>query len=340
VTDSAVRADPPLAGKTPARGGRVLLALVTIYLVWGGTFSGTKIALESIPPLMLTSSRFIVAAVLLLAVARLAGRRVRLVAAEWRATAWAGLVLVGVGSSLLGLGQVHVDSGLASLIVASVPLWTLVLGAAMGHRPTRGAVSGVILGLAGLVLLVGTSLTGPSSVVGIGLLVGSTLAWAGGSLLCQRMRLPTDTLVSAGWQMLAGGVAVAGVAVAAGEVSVTVATGLTTRAMLAWVVLAVVGTTIGYSTYGWLLQNASLPLATTYAYVNPVVAVAIGVALLGERLTAAQVPGALLVVGAVALVIAAERRVAQPAMAVPGPGLGACATVGPVGPSLREEPRP
>jgi drug/metabolite transporter (DMT)-like permease len=312
---------------------------VTIYLVWGGTFSGTKIALESIPPLVLTSSRFIVAAVLLLAIARLTGRCVWLGAAEWQGTLWAGLVLVGVGSSLLGLGQVHVDSGLASLIVASVPLWTMVLGALAGDRPTRAAVSGVVIGFAGLVLLAGTSVAGPSSVLGIGLLLGSTLAWAGGSLLCQQLRLPADTLVSAGWQMLVGGVAVAGVAVVDGEVGAMVTTGLTTRSMLAWLVLTAVCTTVGYSTYGWLLQNASLPLATTYAYVNPVVAVAIGVALLSERLTAAQVPGALLVVGAVALVIAAERRVTQPARVAPGPGPGACATVGPVGPSLREEPR-
>ena len=118
-----------------------------------------------------------------------------------------------------------------------------------------------------------------------------------------------------------------------------VTTGLTTRSMLAWVVLTVVCTTVGYSTYGWLLQNTSLQLATTYAYINPVVAVAIGVTLLSERLEAAQVPGALLVVGSVALVIAADRRAAEPAQAAPGPGPGACATVGPVEPSLREEPR-
>ena len=297
------------------------LALVAVYLLWGGTFLGNKVALESVPPLLLTTSRFLTAGTLILGGAALLGRRVWPGLQEVRAAGLVGVFLVGGGSSLLSLGQLHVDSGLASLLIASMPLWALAIGLAVGSRPSRRAVIGIGVGFVGLLLLVGTSAVSATVTAGVAILLVSTLTWAIGSTIAQRMRMPTDALVSSGWQMLVGGAVAALVAAAAGEAAGLATLTVSGRSALAWLALTVLSTAIGYSCYAWLLQNTSLRLATTYAYVNPVIAVALGALVLGERLSWGQVPGALLVLGAVALVLAAERGSIAPADAALPPSL-------------------
>ena len=298
-----------------ARGGAVALALVAVYLLWGGTFLGNKVALESVPPLTLTTSRFLTAGALILAGARLLGRSLWPGLKEVRSAALVGIFLVGGGSSLLSLGQQYVDTGLASLLIASMPLWALAIGIVVGSRPSRTALSGIIAGLVGLLLLVGASAVSSTVTVGVAILLVSTLTWAIGSTIAQRVRMPADALVSSGWQMLVGGAAAAIVAGAAGEAGDIATISVTGRSALAWLALTVLSTAIGYSCYAWLLQNSSLRLATTYAYVNPVVAVLLGAIVLGERLAWSQVPGSLLILGAVALVLVAERAPVEPAEA-------------------------
>lgn len=304
-----------------ARGGAVALALMGVYLLWGGTYVGNKVALESLPPMLLTSSRFLTAGTLILGGAALLGRRVWPDAREVRSAALVGLLLVGGGSTLLTLGQQHVDSGLASLLIASMPLWALAIGLALGSRPSRTALVGIVVGFAGLVLLVGASAVTVTVSTGVLILLLSTLTWAIGSTVAQRLRMPQDALVSSGWQMLVGGTVAAVVAGVVGESGDLATVSVTGRSALAWLALTVLSTAIGYSCYAWLLQNASLRLATTYAYVNPVVAVVLGAVILGEHLSATQVPGALLILGAVALVLAAERGSVAPADAALPPSV-------------------
>lgn len=303
-------------GGVTARGQSVTLALAAVYLLWGGTFLGNKVALESLPPLVLTASRFIAGGALILIGARLLGRRVWPGGRQFAAASLVGLFLVGGGSSLLAVGQQYVDSGLAALVISSMPLWALVLGRLMGSRPSRTALIGIGAGFVGLALLVGASITAVEVSYGVLILLVSTLLWAIGSMTAQRLDMPGDALVSSGWQMLTGGAVVALFVLARGGPGDLVDVTVTGRSALAWVALTVLSTAVGYSCYAWLLQNATLRLATTYAYVNPVVAVVLGAAVLGERLTWAQAPGALIILAAVALVVAAEQRVVEPAAAV------------------------
>lgn len=308
----------------------VALALAAVYLLWGGTYLGNKVALESIPPLLLTSSRFLTAGALLLGAAAVLGRPVWPGVRQARSAALVGLFLVGAGSSLLALGQQRVDSGLASLLIASMPLWALAIGLLLGSRPSGTAAGGIVAGFVGLLLLVGASAVTATATTGVLILLASTLTWATGSTLAQRLRLPEDPLVSSGWQMLVGGGVVSLLAVAVGEAAHLDTLAISQRSALAWLGLTMLCTAIGFSAYAWLLQNTSLRLATTYAYVNPVVAVVLGSVVLGERLTQAQAPGALLILGAVALVVAAERGAMPPtdaalplpdaALPVPGEG--------------------
>lgn len=301
----------------------MVIALMAVYLLWGGTYLGNKVALESVPPLMLTASRFVTAGLLILGGAAALGRSVWPGIRRVRSAGLVGLFLVGGGSSLLSLGQQHVHSGLTSLLIASMPLWALVIGLVLGARPSRMALIGVVAGFVGLVLLVGASAVTASVTTGVFILLLSTLTWAIGSTVAQRVSMPTDALVSSGWQMMVGGVLAGVVAGVAGEADDLAIISVTGRSALAWLALTVFSTAIGYSCYAWLLQNTSMRVATTYAYVNPVVAVALGALLLGERLVWIQVPGALLILAAVALVLAAERGSVGPADAALPPSLRA-----------------
>lgn len=306
-----------------APGGAVALGLAALYVLWGGTYLGNKVALESISPLLLTSSRFAVAGLILLAAARVLGRPLWPGRAQWRGAAVTGIFLVGAGSSLLAIGQRSVDSGLASLIIASMPLWALAIAWGSGQRPRLLAACGIFVGFVGLVLLLSASVVGGGSVAGIVTLLCSTLTWAIGSTLAQRLTMPADPFTSSGWQMLVGSAAVVVLAALSGEVTDMGTLNVTGRSAFAWLALTLLCTAVGFSAYGWLLRTTSLRLATTYAYVNPVVAVVLGGLVLDERLTLDQLPGAALVLAAVAVVVAAERRVSGTRAGVePGVALG------------------
>ncbi len=285
----------------------VVAALLAVYLVWGATYLGNNVALESFPPLILTASRFGLAGFLLLGLATLRGADLRLTWITAAGVALPGLFLIGVGSSLLAFGQLSIPSGLSSLMIASTPLWVLLFEAASGRQPTKLALTGVLLGFAGLAALVATSVGLAGSTSGLFVLLCATLAWAMGSVVSPRMRMPTDGLVSAGWQMVIGATAVAMASTVAGEVFSFRLKDVTGRSWLAWTLLSLGSTAVGFGCYAWLLRTTSLRLATTYAYVNPVVAVLLGSVVLGERLEGWQLPAAALVLVAVAAVVAAER---------------------------------
>ncbi|OKI56377.1 EamA family transporter [Micromonospora sp. CB01531] len=301
-------ARPVAASPRPAGPVALGVGLGAIYLLWGSTYLGNRVALESLPPMVCTSARFLAAALLLFAVAASRRGRVALRPArgEWGGVVASGLLMVGAGSALLALGQQYVPTGLASLLVAGMPLWVLVLRLGVGPRPSSLAAVGVLGGVAGLALLFAAP-AGQWHLGGMLLVVLSTMVWALGSTLAQRLRSPADHLVGTGWQMLVGGVAVAMASVVSGEVGRLRLAEVTGRSWLAWAYLMVVCTVVGFSVYTWLLRNAPLQLAATYAYVNPVVAVLLGMMMLNERLTGRQVVAGVVVLASVALVIAVER---------------------------------
>ncbi|MCO1613427.1 EamA family transporter [Micromonospora tulbaghiae] len=303
---AAVRhpADPP----RPAGPMALAAGLGAVYLIWGSTYLGNRVALDSIPPLVATSARFLAAALLLFAVAAL--RRgpagLLLPRRQWGGVGASGLLMVGAGSALLALGQQYVPTALTSLLVAGMPLWVLVLRLATGARPSPLAVVGVLGGVAGLALLFSVPTQG-WHLGGMLLVVVSTMVWALGSTLSQRLHMPADHLVGTGWQMLVGGVAVAVASVVSGELGRFRPADVTGRSWLAWTYLMLVCTVVGFSVYTWLLRNAPIQLASTYAYVNPVVAVLLGMMVLDESLSGRQVLAGAVVLASVALVIARER---------------------------------
>ncbi|PPA61125.1 EamA family transporter [Micromonospora chalcea] len=297
-------ADPP----RPAGPMALAVGLGAVYLIWGSTYLGNRVALDSIPPLVATSARFLAAALLLFAVAALwrgpAG--LLLPRRQWTGVGASGLLMVGAGSALLALGQLYVPTGLTSLLVAGMPLWVLVLRLVVGPRPSPLAAVGVLGGVVGLALLFAVPTQG-WHLGGMLLVVLSTMVWALGSTLSQRLRMPADHLVGTGWQMLVGGLAVAVASLASGELGGFRLSDVTGRSWLAWTYLMLVSTVVGFSVYTWLLRNAPIQLASTYAYVNPVVAVLLGMMVLDESLSGRQVLAGAVVLASVALVIARER---------------------------------
>ncbi|RIV37632.1 EamA family transporter [Micromonospora radicis] len=298
----------PPGGTTPTTPLALATGLVLLYLVWGSTYLGNRIALETLPPLASTSARFLAAGAVLFAVVavRRGAAGLRLPRHEWAAVAVTGTLMVGAGSALLAIGQQHVPSGLTSLLVAGMPVWVLLIRFGTGQRPAPLAVAGVLGGLAGLVLL----LVAPTErwhLAGMLTIVASTLVWAAGSMLAQRLAMPADHLVGTGWQMVAGGTGVAIAGLCTGEWAELRLAAVSGRSWLAWTYLMVVCTVLGFSVYTWLLRRAPLQLAATYAYVNPVVAVLLGMAVLDERLTGRQLLAGVVVLSAVALVVARER---------------------------------
>ncbi|MBO4205670.1 EamA family transporter [Micromonospora echinofusca] len=299
---------PDVAAPRPAGPVALAVGLGAVYLLWGSTYLGNRVALESLPPMLCTSARFLAAALLLFAVALLRRGPVGLLLPrrEWRGVGASGLLMVGAGSALLTLGQQYVPTALTSLLVAGMPLWVLVIRLVAGPRPSSRAALGVLGGVLGLVLLFAAP-AGRWHLGGMLLVVLSTMVWALGSTLAQRLSMPADHLVGTGWQMLVGGLAVAVASVVSGELGRFHPAEVTGRSWLAWTYLMLVCTVVGFSVYTWLLRNAPLQLASTYAYVNPVVAVLLGMMVLDERLTGRQALAGLVVLASVALVIVVER---------------------------------
>jgi drug/metabolite transporter (DMT)-like permease len=239
---------------------------------------------------------------------RLGFGALRIRRAELAAAGLVGLLLPGA-NSVLFFTERKVPIGLTSLIIASVPLWVLLLRLAVGERPDRVAVLGLLVGFAGIVVLVQPG--GSSGPLGYLLLtVLAAVSWAVGSFLSPRISVPRNALVASGWETLLGGLVLLAVGAATTKPGELDPSSWSARSILGLVYLIVVGSVVGYTAYAWLLGNAPLGQVSTYAYVNPVVAIALGVIVLHEQLTLREVAGALLILAAVAIVV---RRESDPA---------------------------
>ena len=284
----------------------VWIALAVVYVVWGSTYFGIKIAVETIPPLLAAGSRFFVAALLLAAILSWRGTSLRITRSELAATAFVGALLLGLGVGLVHVAETRIDSSVAAMIAGTVPLQIIVLRLIAGESPARATRLSTLTGLFGLGLVVAPGLGAGSTALGLAVMVSATMCWTLGSFMSKRVALPGDPFVASVYEMGFGGSFLLIGATAFGEYGDLGSGTFALDSMLAWVYLVVMGSLVGFTAYAWLLRVAPISLVVTHQYVNPLVAIALGMAFLGERPSPWTLAGAGLVIGAVYVAIRAE----------------------------------
>ncbi|MEV7964847.1 EamA family transporter [Sphaerisporangium sp. NPDC088356] len=301
---------------TNTRDVRVWAALAAVYVVWGSTYLGIMITIETIPPMLSGGLRFVAAAIILgtvLVVRRGAGS-LRMTRREFLGAGLVGLLLLTGGNGMVALAEQHISSGLASLLVASVPLWLVIFRMMARDRPRLLTLAGVLIGFCGVA---GLSLTGApsSSAVSIVIILAGSLSWSIGSFLPTVISMPKDPFVASTVEMAVGGAGLLVAGPAFGErLHLSTISG---SSWLALLYLVLIGSLVGFTSYVWLLGNAPISLVSTYAYVNPVVAVILGVVVLSERVTTQMFAAGLVIVLGVALVVSTERNGRRPATEEP-----------------------
>jgi len=293
--------------------------MLVLYVVWGSTYLGISIAVDSIPPFLMAATRFLASGLILLAwsVARDRGSFTVPTRRQIRDSAIVGGLLLGGGMGFVAFAEQTVPSGIAALLIATMPIWVAVLGGIfLGERLPSLAVAGIAVGFLGVAVLAAPSIIGGAGAVEpVGLLfcLLSPLSWATGSLFAShRANLPAKPLVATGFQMVLGGAVLAVMALATGEVASFDISDVTLDSGLAFLYLTVVGSLLAFTVYGYMLRVAPLPLVTTYAYVNPIVAVILGAIVLGETIDARTILAGTIIVAAVALIVTARSRMAAP----------------------------
>jgi drug/metabolite transporter (DMT)-like permease len=301
---------------------KVILAFGLVYIFWGSTYLGIDIAVQSIPPALMCALRFSIAGVSMLAVCALTGRKVWYSPRQIALASVVGVLLLMGGNLTLSYAELSVSTGLAALIIAITPLWFLVLDSMLlGHHRISGrGKAGLALGVVGLLVLFYPELTSSTAMGRKELwaslsLLGGSFSWALGSVLSKRWQSGMDPFSSTGWQITAAAVANFLFAVVAGDFSHVVWTG---RGLGAVAYLVVCGSWIGYTAYIWLLEHVPTSKVSTYAYVNPVVAVFLGWLVLHERVSGFILAGSAVVVLSVILVTSAKVAEQVPALEAAG----------------------
>lgn len=289
-----------------ASRAEIVLAFAAVYVLWGSTYLAIRFGVETIPPFLMAGVRHLTAGVLLFGWLRLTGTP-RPEPRHWRSAAIIGGLLLLGGNGLVTWAEQRVPSGLAALIVASVPIWMTVFdGLQRRERPHGVVILGLALGLGGIAFLVAPGrFAGGSHVdpLGAAALLTAALLWATGSLVSRRVPLPTSTLLTTAMEMIAGGLILLVVAGVTREWQGFTLAAVSTRSLLALGYLIVAGSLLGFSAYIFLLGATTPARVSTYAYVNPVVAVFLGWLLAGEPVTARTLVAAAIIVAAVALII-------------------------------------
>ena len=295
----------------------VIVALLTVYVVWGSTYLAIAVMIETLPPLLAAGIRFGTAGLLTLGAVTVYTRWIRRETMErptrrhWRSAAIIGVLLLLCGNGGVVLAELRIPSGVAAVLVATVPIWMALFDAIQTRRaPSLLVVGGLVAGFVGVaVLLVPVEGIETLDPVGIGLVVlFGAIAWAIGSLYARTAELPRSQLVATGMEMVAGGLALMLGGVVLGELGHIDPGSFSTRSLLAFAYLIVFGSILAFTAYTWLLANVPVAVAGTYAYVNPVVAVGLGAILLSEPITARTVLATVLIVGAVIAMVSGRPR--------------------------------
>ncbi len=286
---------------------RIWAALIAIYLAWGSTYLAIHYAVQSIPPFIMTGTRFLVAGIILYIWRRLAGDPAPS-AKQWRSGIIAGNLLLLGGIGGVAWAEQYVPSGISALVVAAAPLWIVLIEALQpgNHRPSWLTLLGVASGLVGIILLVDPWKSGVVSTGnnqwGVIVLLLAALSWAGGSVYSHKADLPKSTLLGTGMELLAGSAGSFLAGLATGEASSLHLTSITVSSLAGLAYLIVVGSLIGFVCYTWLLKAAPITLVSTYAYVNPMIAVLLGSVLAQEAVGIQVLMAAPLIIAAVVLI--------------------------------------
>jgi drug/metabolite transporter (DMT)-like permease len=298
---------------------RVWVALWTVYLVWGSTYLAIRYVVETMPVLLSAGARFFVAGALfaLWLVARRGWGAMRFTRGEVLGCSFVGVALLLGGNGLVAVGEDEgVPSGLAALIIATVPLWVILFRRFAGDRLGRATPLWVLLGFAGVALLL---LPGDrpdaAPIGGMLILVAAAFCWAAGSFGASRLQIPDDPIRATALQMLVGGGITALVGLAAGEAGRTDLGAFSWESTVAFVYLVLIGSLCAFTAYAWLLKHAPISQVATYAYVNPVVAIALGALFVDEEVTGLMMVAAVVICASVAGTIRQEAPRPQPGVA-------------------------
>jgi drug/metabolite transporter (DMT)-like permease len=290
-----------------ASGLAIWSAMIALYIVWGSTYLAIRFVVETVPPFLAAGFRFLIAGVVLYAFSRLRAEKAP-VRVEWRSAAIVGFFLIVGGNGSVMWAEQRVSSGIAALMIASVPLWMAFLDTIRpgGRRPDRWVIVSVIAGFIGIIILIGPSqMIGSGDrvdLLGVGALLFAAFSWAIGSLYNRDAQLPDSPLLATGMQMLVGSLGLIILGTIVGEWSQVDPTGVSTNSLIGFVYLVIFGSWVGFLSYIWLLRAAPTTLVSTYAYVNPLVAILLGNLLAGEALTPRILLAALFILGSVVVI--------------------------------------
>jgi len=283
----------------------IILAFAAVYIIWGSTYLGIRLAIQTLPPFLMAAMRFLIAGGILFIVSIFNGARFHQSFANWRRALLIGALLLLCGNGGVTWAEKYVASSLAALLVATEPLWVVIFNWALSHRrPNARVLLGIFVGLAGVALLVSDGL-GQSEKTGLisaGVVLLSSLAWASGSVYSNRNPIDAPTSMASGMQMLAGGGWLFILALVTGDVKRLNLEHASWTSIGAFAYLTIFGSLVVFTAYSWLLKNVTPARAATYAYVNPVVAVLLGWSIAAEPLTSKMILAAAIIVGSVVLI--------------------------------------
>lgn len=284
---------------------KIAAALAIVYVVWGSTFMAIRIGVQTMPPFFLAGSRFLLAGIILFLYACVTSAE-RPTLWHWRSAAIIGFLLLVSGNAVVVWGEQHISSGLAALLISTVPIWMVCLPVVMSRaqRPTGRIITGLMVGFIGVVILIPPWTSGASaheSLVCLALL-GASLSWAIGTLYAKSAPLPKSSHLAASLEMVCGGFILLVLSYLTGEWNHIQQYPIAAAAWKGLVYLVLFGSVIAFSAYQWLTKKISTAQLSTYAYVNPVVAVFLGWAFLGETITFRLLCGALVILGGVILI--------------------------------------
>lgn len=291
----------------------MIAAFAAVYIIWGSTYLAIRFAIETLPPFMMAGARFLISGLVLFLWSRLrsGSQPSRL---EWRNTAIVGACLLLGGNGAVVWAEGIVPSGLAALLVAILPFWMVLIDWLRpgGNRPGIGVIVGLVVGLAGLVVLIGPAALGTQNsgsgvkLIGAVVLICGSLSWALGSIFSKHSVLPKSAVLATGMEMICGGALLLVASIIFREPMHFDPAGISARSIAAFIYLTTIGSLIGFTAYIWLLGHQPPSRVSTYAYVNPVVAVFLGWAIAGEALSLRTAVAAAIIIGAVVIITTAQ----------------------------------
>ncbi len=303
---------------------KVAAALLTVYVVWGSTYLAIAVMIETLPPLLAAGARYISAGILMLGFlwlrSRLGGAPLEATGMrQWRAASIVGVLLLLGGNGFVVLSELRIPSGIAAVLVATVPIWLAVFDAmATRQRPSALAIGGIVAGFVGVAILVApVSGVGQIDSLGVLLVVLAAVSWALGSIYSRGAPMPRSALLGTGMEMLAGGIALTLAGSLLGEIGEVHPAAFSLNSLLALAYLIVFGSLLAFTAYIWLLANVPVSTVGTYAYVNPIVAVGLGALILSEPITARTLIAAAIIIGAVVAMVSGRPRRAERSGPVP-----------------------